>query len=182
MEDGKSCTDSQPDCTPWAQQGECDNNPSFMSLSCRKACGLCGEKWLMPPRAKLQRLWLAMRFFLFGVGATFAAPQALLAGLKAQCARRGNFGNGCVLSDDYDGLVPLWGWKSMVTADYSTLITGLALFVPAGVVFLVCALVVTRANRGRFLRCLGSHLRVDVLEGNLLGGESHGNSCVHKNT
>ena len=41
VEDGKSCTDSQPDCTPWAQQGECDNNPSFMSLSCRKACGLC---------------------------------------------------------------------------------------------------------------------------------------------
>ncbi len=35
------------------------------------------------------------------------------------------------------------------------MVFALAFFVPAGVVFLVCALVITPANRGRFLRRLG---------------------------
>ena len=29
-------------CNVWAKQGECEVNPKFMKVSCKKACGVCG--------------------------------------------------------------------------------------------------------------------------------------------
>ena len=107
--------------------------------------------FFLHPRLKLRRLWLAMRFFLLGIGAVLAVPQAVLAGLKSQCARRGNDPKDCALADDW-GLVITANSRS---SDNSPLIEGLALFVPAACAFLLCALVTTAANRGRFLRRLG---------------------------
>lgn len=36
-----SCIDSHTKCEQWAEEGECDNNPSYMSKNCRKSCKLC---------------------------------------------------------------------------------------------------------------------------------------------
>ena len=35
------CTDESPECTTWAQQGECSTNPGYMMTACRAACGKC---------------------------------------------------------------------------------------------------------------------------------------------
>ena len=35
------CRDLDPDCSGWAQKGECSKNPRFMLASCRKSCGAC---------------------------------------------------------------------------------------------------------------------------------------------
>ena len=118
--------------------------------ACLKGRCLRGSFFLQP-RLKLRRLWLAMRFFLLGIGAVLAVPQAVLAGLKTQCARRGNDPKDCALADDW-GLVITTNSRS---SDNTPLIEGLALFVPAACAFLLCALVTTAANRGRFLRRLG---------------------------
>ncbi|VEU34135.1 unnamed protein product [Pseudo-nitzschia multistriata] len=40
----ESCVDKHEkiaDCMEWAWHGECDKNPGFMHLQCRKSCGLC---------------------------------------------------------------------------------------------------------------------------------------------
>ena len=37
----EACNDTNPRCADWAQAGECTRNPSFMSSSCRRACGVC---------------------------------------------------------------------------------------------------------------------------------------------
>jgi len=36
------CEDINPQCLDWALQNECNNNPGFMLLNCKDACGLCG--------------------------------------------------------------------------------------------------------------------------------------------
>lgn len=35
------CKDKNPYCENWAVNHQCIENPSFMSLNCQKACGLC---------------------------------------------------------------------------------------------------------------------------------------------
>ncbi|RMX59582.1 hypothetical protein pdam_00003641 [Pocillopora damicornis] len=41
-EDGLLCDDNEADCSKYAQDGECENFPVWMLLTCRKACGNCG--------------------------------------------------------------------------------------------------------------------------------------------
>ena len=90
----------------------------------------------MPPRLKLRRLWLALRFFLLGVGAVFVTTPSVHESL----AEEGAFVDGLYGND---------------LAYSSASLNALASFVPAGIAFLVCALVATAANRGRVLRRLG---------------------------
>jgi hypothetical protein len=35
------CVDQQPDCSGWAQMGECTKNPMFMLQMCRRSCNQC---------------------------------------------------------------------------------------------------------------------------------------------
>ena len=35
------CTDSEPKCTDWAGEGECNANPGWMHSNCRFSCGVC---------------------------------------------------------------------------------------------------------------------------------------------
>lgn len=42
--DGKGCHDASPNCAAWATSGECAKNPSYMLVSCPRACGQCTEK------------------------------------------------------------------------------------------------------------------------------------------
>ena len=35
------CTNDHEDCDYWASSGECDNNPGYMEVSCKKACNIC---------------------------------------------------------------------------------------------------------------------------------------------
>ena len=37
------CTDDHVKCAEWADLGECVANPKYMLVSCRKACGICGD-------------------------------------------------------------------------------------------------------------------------------------------
>ena len=37
------CTDDHIKCAEWADLGECVANPKYMLVSCRKACGICGD-------------------------------------------------------------------------------------------------------------------------------------------
>ena len=39
----EQCKDRDPSCADWAKSGQCDANPSFMLLSCRKACRVCED-------------------------------------------------------------------------------------------------------------------------------------------
>jgi len=39
----ETCRDANHDCVTWAKQGQCDANPAFMIISCRKSCGMCAE-------------------------------------------------------------------------------------------------------------------------------------------
>ena len=50
------CQNTNPSCEDWAASGECGNNPAFMSASCRKSCGLCGENATMVEEAKCRDL------------------------------------------------------------------------------------------------------------------------------
>lgn len=38
---GKGCEDLHASCGGWMVAGECERNPSFMKLSCRRSCRLC---------------------------------------------------------------------------------------------------------------------------------------------
>lgn len=38
------CTDDNDQCQEWSFFGECEKNPSFMNVTCRKACALCGSR------------------------------------------------------------------------------------------------------------------------------------------
>ena len=44
------CGDSNEQCVNWANAGECDANPGFMTTSCKWSCGLC--KGGTPPKKK----------------------------------------------------------------------------------------------------------------------------------
>jgi len=35
------CTDSHRNCQSWARQGECNKNPSWMKVNCKKSCNTC---------------------------------------------------------------------------------------------------------------------------------------------
>lgn len=37
------CVDSQPECSTWANAGECARNAGFMTESCSKSCGSCAD-------------------------------------------------------------------------------------------------------------------------------------------
>ena len=37
------CKDKETACCDWATKGECDNNPGFMTESCPRSCGICGD-------------------------------------------------------------------------------------------------------------------------------------------
>lgn len=42
------CADNdQQYCQIWADVGECDSNPTWMNINCRKACRQCGEYLLI---------------------------------------------------------------------------------------------------------------------------------------
>jgi ShK domain-like len=38
---GSSCIDKQDECSFWADSGECQSNPAFMTPNCPESCGLC---------------------------------------------------------------------------------------------------------------------------------------------
>lgn len=38
---GSGCQDEHNDCSTWAQNGECKNNPGFMHIACPRSCGTC---------------------------------------------------------------------------------------------------------------------------------------------
>ena len=38
---GEGCEDLHASCGGWMVAGECERNPSFMKLSCRRSCRLC---------------------------------------------------------------------------------------------------------------------------------------------
>ncbi|XP_027214325.2 zinc metalloproteinase nas-4 isoform X2 [Penaeus vannamei] len=41
----EECVDNNEQyCTPWADRGECENNPVWMNVNCRKACRQCGKE------------------------------------------------------------------------------------------------------------------------------------------
>ena len=40
------CLDANEKCMEWAYFGECDKNPKYMHVSCRKACRLCRPRRL----------------------------------------------------------------------------------------------------------------------------------------
>jgi len=42
------CQDESSECAGWAESGECERNPAYMHVSCKKACGKC-------PRASTSR-------------------------------------------------------------------------------------------------------------------------------
>ena len=40
------CKDHQSECSSWANSGECKKNPTYMTINCKKSCGLCvGNKF-----------------------------------------------------------------------------------------------------------------------------------------
>jgi hypothetical protein len=39
--DDLPCDDAEAQCPAWAERGECESNPRFMSKQCRKSCRLC---------------------------------------------------------------------------------------------------------------------------------------------
>ena len=38
----KACADRDENCDMWAQNGECEINPTYMNDFCKMSCGLCG--------------------------------------------------------------------------------------------------------------------------------------------
>jgi len=47
------CNDTSTNCAPWAKSGQCDKNPKFMNIACRKSCDKCGE--CPPPTCDLTK-------------------------------------------------------------------------------------------------------------------------------
>ncbi|KAK3754197.1 hypothetical protein RRG08_028162 [Elysia crispata] len=35
------CVDEEDNCAAWQKMGECENNPDFMEMNCRKSCKIC---------------------------------------------------------------------------------------------------------------------------------------------
>lgn len=42
--DDSLCADEHAHCKIWAEQGDCDDNPGYMLVSCKKSCGACDIK------------------------------------------------------------------------------------------------------------------------------------------
>ena len=38
------CVDNHESCEDWAGTGECDNNPDYMLIKCKKSCEVCPGK------------------------------------------------------------------------------------------------------------------------------------------
>ena len=75
------CADLEDGCQGWAAAGECDNNPTFMRVSCRKSCKVCDAE-LEQLKAKVlaegETVALTMSFTLKGPsGAPFSAHALL---------------------------------------------------------------------------------------------------------
>ena len=43
VQEEDSCIDEKERCEEWASMGECEKNPAYMKLRCRKSCLICGE-------------------------------------------------------------------------------------------------------------------------------------------
>ena len=43
VDDGneKPCMDDHHQCSDWAGQGECNANPAYMMMNCKRACMIC---------------------------------------------------------------------------------------------------------------------------------------------
>jgi hypothetical protein len=39
-----NCSDNNDECATWASQGECDANPKYMLVQCKKSCYVCGDE------------------------------------------------------------------------------------------------------------------------------------------
>jgi hypothetical protein len=58
---GIKCEDEESECTKWAGQGECSNNPQYMLINCRKSCESCiglhvGETQVSPDEGTRDKL------------------------------------------------------------------------------------------------------------------------------
>eukprot|EP00794_Sanderia_malayensis_P015044 gene15044-16597_t len=40
---GGSCVDNHGDCAAWASSGECQKNPDWMLVNCKKSCNACSS-------------------------------------------------------------------------------------------------------------------------------------------
>jgi len=40
---GKECVDNNRQCSSWASQGECNKNPGYMKVNCKKSCKVCTD-------------------------------------------------------------------------------------------------------------------------------------------
>ena len=43
--DYEDCIDENDNCKQWAAMGECDANPGYMQVSCRRSCKVCLSKF-----------------------------------------------------------------------------------------------------------------------------------------
>ena len=43
--DDEDCIDENVNCKQWAAMGECDANPGYMQVSCRRSCKVCHSKF-----------------------------------------------------------------------------------------------------------------------------------------
>ena len=84
----EQCEDVHSGCKGWAASGECAQNPSFMHVQCRRACGLCSASAAgdaeLDWRAWLLERWQALTVLLEGWRAGLTPPQQrLLSALTA---------------------------------------------------------------------------------------------------
>ena len=40
-----NCIDEHENCKGWAKVGECDSNPKYMLVSCRRSCNVCQSEY-----------------------------------------------------------------------------------------------------------------------------------------
>ena len=48
-----TCKDNRPasnECPYWAKNGECEKNPTYMTVECRKSCGICVDTGVLQIR------------------------------------------------------------------------------------------------------------------------------------
>ena len=38
-----ACINENQSCDYWARYGECEKNPGYMKIKCKKACDVCGK-------------------------------------------------------------------------------------------------------------------------------------------
>ena len=53
-DNNNTCQDNKPasnECPYWAKNGECENNPTYMTVECRKSCGICTDTGVAQTRA-----------------------------------------------------------------------------------------------------------------------------------